>query len=139
RYQKAIGETTALYQKLNKAAKTVGRLLDFLKDREDSAATKVLASGKALQEKMMMLNGKMMAKPTGGITGDTDDLVAQLKAIGTYFFSSMVRPSEAQEQALARVEKQMTALSKEVNKFLDEDFASFQKEVSESKLALMSE
>ncbi|MDW3651053.1 MAG: hypothetical protein R8P61_28510 [Bacteroidia bacterium] len=139
RYQTAIGKATEQFNRMDKATKGLGKLMAFLKGREDEEAGKILGAAKELQEKMMMLNGKIMAKPQKGIVGDTDDLIGRLKGIGTYFFSAMVRPSESQEKALSKVEKQLSEVTTEIDSFLKGDFKTFQDMVRSSALEIMPE
>lgn len=139
RYQGLIATVGKQFQQLDKAEKSLQKLLDFLKGREDEKSSKILEDGKALQKKMQMLHAKVMTPPAKGIPGDTDDLVAQLKDMGTYFFSSMVKPSDAQLMALDRITKKIDAFGTELDTFLKNDYATFKESVKEAELMLMPE
>lgn len=136
RFQKAVSTTTKAYGQLTKAEKGIKKVSSFLSDRKDESSEKIKASAKELQKKMDELKYKGLAKKGKGIQGDTDDLVAQLKSLGFYFFNMMTAPGQSEEVKLSKIEEQVQAYEKDVNDFVTGDVAKFKEEVNAADIKL---
>lgn len=136
RYQKLIASTTKSYKALMKEGKSIKKVAGFLSDRKDENAIKVKDAAKELQKKLDELKYAGLAKKGKGIQGDTDDLVAQLKSIGFYFFNMMTTPGASEDIQLTKLEAKSKAYRESIDAFLESDVKEFKTLVNTSKFEL---
>ena len=79
---------------------------------------------------------KGLAKKEKGLLGDTDDVVAQLKSTGFYFFNMMTPPGQSETILLEKVEKKVKTYKDEVEAFIANDIQQFKIKVNDANINL---
>ena len=136
RFQQAVATTTKTYNSLIGTEKTFKKVTGFINDRKEERLKEIVDEAKALQKKIDELKYKGLAKKEKGLLGDTDDVVAQLKSTGFYFFNMMTPPGQSETILLEKVEKKVKTYKDEVEAFIANDIQQFKIKVNDANINL---
>jgi len=139
RLMSRVKTATTAADRLRKAQETVAQVKKQLGDREDSLAVEARETGAVLSDSAEALLHEIIPKDYEGIRDDPTLVDSRLGLVQFYLGTEREAPTETDRIALERAERRLQMLLDRVNRFFQEEWASYRAIVEEASPSLFDE
>jgi hypothetical protein len=125
------------FDQLQQVSKTISLVEKALAHAADSTLQQIKEQGKELKKRVAELE-KLYMQPEGmkGIQRTSDNLNSTLYSVSSYLGSIQTRPTQAVRLLMERAKEEVTDVVGQVNEFVQNDFADYQKAVEAVEYSL---
>ncbi|MEM1328050.1 MAG: hypothetical protein AAGI23_18970 [Bacteroidota bacterium] len=136
-YYSLVETATKGFQQLQDVSKTIGLVEKALVNAPDSTLKMIKEEGKELKKRIGELE-KLYMQPEGmkGIQRTSDNLTSTLYGISSYIGNITQEPTQTVKLLMERARAEVAEVVGQVNEFVQNDFATYQKSVEEVQYSL---
>lgn len=126
---------------IQKARKTIGIILDQIKERKDTVAKNLRKTAEELKKKLTVVADKFVDEPNRiqGITRNPNTATARLSYVVRSLGSNWEVPTSTQMTYLRQAERILETTLQDYNKVISQDVAAFRTKVEGAKLSIFPE
>jgi hypothetical protein len=136
-YYETVETAAKGFDQLQQVSKTISLVEKALAHAADSTLQQIKEQGKELKKRVAELE-KLYMQPEGmkGIQRTSDNLNSTLYSVSSYLGSIQTRPTQAVRLLMERAKEEVTDVVGQVNEFVQNDFADYQKAVEAVEYSL---